>query len=355
MKKIAVILAIITYLVLAAPAVQAQLKPEAWAEPSMTIMGKLVKIKGTLFPPNANLTILFEGKTTAVVSSSGGNFETWIKSPISSGRKAVEIQASGANIAQTSFYVESPRLSVYPREERIGSMVRISGESLPVFSDFSINFAGSLMRASTDADGWFAVNAIVPVSTAPGQKEVRIMGAIEAISSFEILRPSLRISPSQIKPGNKLTLYIEGAIPSSAVQIFIDGQESGQTQRAEPNGTLKVEITVPSLAAGYHYISAFRGAMATDTQIFTMLPEPPGKIENVLSPIRGKVIRVWGYNNGNGKWLLYDPNIPKELNNLYEFEKGKGYFINAAEDCEFASRTQFYKLYKGWNMIGWNE
>ena len=355
MKPMAVILAIIVCLAVAASAVQAQPRPEAWTEPSMVTMGKLVKVRGIYFPPNTNLTISFEDKTTTAVSSSGGNFETWIKSPISSGRKAREIQLNGASIAQTSFYVKSPRLSIYPREGRIGSTVRINGESLPVFYDFSINFAGSLTRVFTDADGWFAINAIVPVSATPGQKEIKIIGAIELTSSFEVLRPSLRISPSQIRHGDKLTLYIEGAIPFSDGRIFIDGQEitPAPAPRVEPNGTLKAELIIPNLATGYHYITVFREIMATEAQIFTILPEPSGKIENVLSPIKGKVIRVWGYDNG--RWLLYDPSIPKELNSLQGFEKGQGYFIIVTEDCEFASGTRLYKLYKGWNLIGWNE
>ena len=56
-------------------------------------------------------------------------------------------------------------------------------------------------------------------------------------------------------------------------------------------------------------------------------------LEDALSSIAANCVSVWTYDATDGEWRRYIQNGPEFLNNLETMEPGKGYWINAADDC----------------------
>ncbi|MDP2918478.1 MAG: PKD domain-containing protein, partial [bacterium] len=61
----------------------------------------------------------------------------------------------------------------------------------------------------------------------------------------------------------------------------------------------------------------------------------PRKVANALASISGKCKTVQTFDAGSGKWEKYFFQGPVFLNNLQNFEPGKGYWIEVSQDCEW--------------------
>jgi hypothetical protein len=61
--------------------------------------------------------------------------------------------------------------------------------------------------------------------------------------------------------------------------------------------------------------------------------ETPKSIEDCMFSIHGKYNSVRTYDSNLGKWLYYIPDAPSFLNDLDFMQSGKGYLIDAKEQC----------------------
>ncbi len=65
----------------------------------------------------------------------------------------------------------------------------------------------------------------------------------------------------------------------------------------------------------------------------------PGQIAksvpDALAPIAGKYTKVWAYDafDDTDKWKVYDTSLPPFLNDLAQFQPGRGYWVYVTQDC----------------------
>lgn len=85
------------------------------------------------------------------------------------------------------------------------------------------------------------------------------------------------------------------------------------------------------------------------------LTPPSTAVTAVLAPIAGSYKAVWAYSRGS--WQCYDP-INPGLSDLERIEPGRGYWINMKTSKRLtvsgAAVDATIRLYKGWNLVGYN-
>ena len=81
------------------------------------------------------------------------------------------------------------------------------------------------------------------------------------------------------------------------------------------------------------------------------LPPPVAPIEDIL-PQLGEAI-IWGFNNETKTWDSFNPAVPERFRHLRFLVPGNGYWIEVAKDLVLEHNGSVWKLWKGWNLIGW--
>ncbi len=102
-----------------------------------------------------------------------------------------------------------------------------------------------------------------------------------------------------------------------------------------------IQLTIP-LNTGWNLISIPIQLSDTD-------------LNNVLQSIAGKYQSVWTYEN---RWKRHFANAAGNVNDLDRFSVGKGYWINAIEDCLLVIEGKqivdnSLQLNAGWNLVGY--
>jgi len=80
--------------------------------------------------------------------------------------------------------------------------------------------------------------------------------------------------------------------------------------------------------------------------------DPASSIAVQLDSISDKVLRVWGYYNG--EWQLWDP-ADVAGSNLNVLTEARGYWICVSESCTLTYRSNLLSLSTGWSLIAWIE
>ncbi|MBI2041881.1 MAG: hypothetical protein HYT20_02600 [Candidatus Nealsonbacteria bacterium] len=248
---------------------------------------------------------------------------------------------------------QSQTIAVYPQRGRIGETFAVSGRGFSSFSSVSVQFAENWRNITADYYGGFQTSFSVPPIESGIYYIKADSGVYTVFSVYEVLPPIIAISPQLLMMGDKLTIWVYGAMPFDMARVYLGNNEitPSPISMVGRDGSVVIETIVPSLSPG-NYNLKVKGARFEANLTVVLIPDSPGKVENVISPIKDKVVRIWGYYAG--KWYLYDPAIPPELNTLKEFIPASGYFLQVKEDCDLAAvGNRSYKLYKGWNLIGW--
>lgn len=256
----------------------------------------------------------------------------------------------GAEVAGAQY----PRISVHPARGRIGETFSVIGRGFQSFERVTVQFGGKWRSLTVDYSGNIKTSFVIPPID-PGIYSVDAYFANSVVISsvFEILPPGI-LAPTLFMAGDKITIQVWGAVPFSEARVYLNDNEITPSPRpmVGPAGNVAIETVVPSLAHKYYFLSVFKGTRFEAGQVVNLIPDPPGKVENVLAPVAKNIERVWGYDNR--VWQLYDPAILPELNTLKWFIEGNGYFVKVKRGCELAAvGGRVYKLYAGWNLIGW--
>ncbi|MDO8559320.1 MAG: hypothetical protein Q7R84_03225 [bacterium] len=253
----------------------------------------------------------------------------------------------------TNVGAQSQNISVSSRQGRIGETFSVTGRGFNSFVSVEIQFADKRRSVVTDYYGEFRTSFIVPPTESGMYWVIAVSGGKTVFTTYEILPPGIAISPQLLMAGDKLSIWIWGAMPYDTARVYLGNNEITPSPRPMigADGSAGIQTMIPSLPPGY-YLLIVKGTRFEVNLVVFLIPDSPGKIENAISPIKDKLVRIWGYYGGT--WLLYDPLIPPELNSLMEFAEGSGYFIIVKENCELAAvGGRVYKLYKGANLIGW--
>lgn len=84
------------------------------------------------------------------------------------------------------------------------------------------------------------------------------------------------------------------------------------------------------------------------------LPSPVTPIENIL-PQLGEAT-IWGFDNETKAWSSFSSTVPERFRDLMGLRflvPGNGYWIEVAKGLVLKHNGFTWKLWKGWNLIGW--
>ncbi|SMH71442.1 PQQ-dependent sugar dehydrogenase [Candidatus Nitrosotalea okcheonensis] len=182
-------------------------------------VGTDVRITGTKFAPNSQITISYDNTTLGVgfqdngystvpltiTTDSNGNFAAIMSTLVSvTGTHTISAHDASANTASQSVTV-SPRVYIFPTTGRAGSSVLIpasQGNGFAANSTITIKFDGTTIIPSasitSDATGSFGGNFTIPSGATPGSHTIMISDASgHAFSTLYTVDPNAHAFSAQ--------------------------------------------------------------------------------------------------------------------------------------------------------------
>ena len=150
----------------------------------------IVKVNGSGFMQNSQLTISFDGKTIAtnpsnVVTDSAGEFSALIISPASpAGNYTIDAADTAGNSASSSFTIK-PAISLNPSAAGNLTSVSVVGSGFAASSQITLSYSGSPTQTNpvtplTDSSGQFSAFFRVP----PGPSGLAVVQARDSASNL---------------------------------------------------------------------------------------------------------------------------------------------------------------------------
>lgn len=260
--------------------------------PTKGVVGTEVKITGSGFDDNKDITIKFGTSTVDIsegsedTSSSGALTSYFLVPEIAKGSYTITVTV-GSDKATAKFTVE-PKMTISPSSGSIGDTVKVTGTGFTKSTDVTITFGGDEVgTGETDSSGSFEATFEVP-EVAPGTHEVK---ADTASAEFTITI-SVNISPttSTSSPGyvgDKVTISGSGFKPNADISITYATEPVTFTTTSGADGSFTYTLTVPPSEAGEHTITASDGTSSMNVT-FVMESNPPATPPPLLPYMGGK-------------------------------------------------------------------
>ena len=257
------------------------------------------------------------------------------------------------------FTLTQPNIAISPTSGYKGQTVTVTGTGWPNPSLVSLTFDGSFITTvMPDSFGKFSMQFIVPLTA----KASNVIGASDNIGNvgpakiFTLKSAAITVSPLSGLPGTQIKLTGAGFEPFSAVENIRIGScpISAPWLMTDNIGAFSTTFEAPSLPGGGQIVSAMVAGLTLDT-CFTIIDpdiwipvdeDLPVPVEEALASIGNRLIRVWGFHDG--EWQMYDPDDPLG-STLTGLVSGRAYWIKVSADCSLI----FRELKAGWNNIGW--
>ncbi|MBM3157276.1 MAG: hypothetical protein FJ004_08330 [Chloroflexi bacterium] len=255
-------------------------------------------------------------------------------------------------VAQGTFTVAAPTLSVSPTTGPKGSAVVFTGSGWLPGAAVTITLAGSVVTSVPDGNGNIAATMAVPAAAAVGANQITAndgaTGNAATPVTFTVPGAAITVSPTEGAAGTSVTVTGSGFAAYTAITMKI-GTYTYMTQPlSDALGAFSGTITVPGLAPGAQSITASDGPNTVSA--FFVIKTAPPTVASALASISSKLVRVWGYSGGT--WSMYDP-ADAAGSNLTALTAGQGYWINVSEAVTLIYGGYSYALSAGWNLIGW--
>ena len=249
------------------PIMQVSASPQITSvSPSRVRYNQVVTIRGTAFGANRGTSrVIFHGGKEPSSSQYVSWSDTQIQVRVPTGARTGNLQVVTANGRDTArLTITSPWIgSVSPQTGRTNTVVTVNGENFGSSRGSSSVRIGSVVVSSFTSWSSGAIRFRIPINTPPGNLTVRTSEGTSNSIRLEITSPYLtRISPAQIKTGDRLTLtggnfgttrgtgyvsFASNVRPSAADYVswsnsrivveVPDGAQSGNVRIATSNGT----------------------------------------------------------------------------------------------------------------------
>jgi len=269
---------------------------EITLDPEEGTVGTEVKITGTDFNTNEEITIKYDGSTVAIErgddeTDSDGDFISYIIIPSSAAYEhTIKVIDESEAEAEATFTVE-PEITMTPTSGSTGTKVTVMGTGFVRSSNFSIFFGAEevLVDGNTGSDGGFEINFNVPI-LGPGTYVVEARDDEDNSYGAEFtVTATASISPatSETSPGNigtELTISGSGFVIGGTVTIAYDTIQI-TTETTDSKGTFSATFTVPESKGGEHIVTVTDGINTKDF-IFFMESDSPS-IPALLEPTTG--------------------------------------------------------------------
>jgi hypothetical protein len=242
--------------------------------PSEGPAGTEVKINGTGFEDNENITVYFDDESVPIVggdtkTDARGDFSCNIEVPEGvAGEHTLAVVDDSGHRGQIEFTVE-PGLTFtpFPASRLDKVMVKGTGFSKTAYVDIYFNGVEQILAGKLTDDNGSFTTSLSPLPNTPGDYSVRAededKNEAEAVLTMVA---GISISPDAGDVGTPVTVTGTGFKTKTAVAITYDNdQEPVTTTTTDNNGKFKVTFTVPASQSGLHSITATDGTTTADT------------------------------------------------------------------------------------------
>ena len=193
------------------PIMQASASPQITSvSPSRVRYNQVVTIRGTAFSANRGTSrVIFHGSKEPSSSQYVSWSDTQIQVRVPTGARTGNLQVvtpNGSDTAQLT--ITSPWVrSISPQTGRTNTVVTVNGENFGSSRGSSSVRIGSVVVSSFTSWSSGAIRFRIPINTPPGNLTVGTSEGTSNSIRLEITSPYLtRISPTQVKTGDQLTL-----------------------------------------------------------------------------------------------------------------------------------------------------
>lgn len=265
--------------------------------------GSHVTVTGHRFTPDGAAAVKYAGINVAASKADReGTFDTSFVVPLSTAYgvtyrvEAIDV-ATGLTVS-VGHKVTFPILTLEPAEGFPGAPLNIIGQDFPAFSFIRpIVFDGLDVSPypyiSTDGSGSFEFKVVIPKVAGPGVTVSARAGAGVAVASFDILPPTVVLTPPVAVPNTNLIVNgwnfpessdIE-ALSIGGLDVLSDAESVRVSLRLETTiwGSFELRVKVPGLSPGDAEVIA----EVAGTTAGTILAVPPIVID--LTPPEGHI------------------------------------------------------------------
>ncbi len=249
------------------PIMQVSASPQITSvSPSRVRYNQVVTIRGTAFGVNRGTSrVIFHGGKEPSSSQYVSWSDTQIQIRVPTGARTGNLQIVTSNGRDSAWLtITSPWISsISPQTGRTNTVVTVSGENFGSSRGGSSVRIGSVVVSSFTSWSSSAIRFRIPLNTPPGNLTVRTSEGTSNYIRLEVTSPYLaRISPTQVKTGDRLTLtggnfgtrrgtgyvsFASNVRPSAAEYVswsnsrivveVPDGAQSGNVRITTSNGT----------------------------------------------------------------------------------------------------------------------
>ncbi|MYE40448.1 MAG: hypothetical protein F4X27_09520 [Chloroflexi bacterium] len=150
------------------------------------------------------------------------------------------IDGNGDLVAMSAMYEFKPTISVSPESASPGEKVTVTVSDWTAGTVTMVRFGGSggpKAAATVDADNSSKYTATVPSGLRTGKQKVEVetgSGIQTASATIEITNLELTVSPSEVVPGQQVTITDSGYADDKAVSSITIGGKTASTEDATP-------------------------------------------------------------------------------------------------------------------------
>ncbi len=238
--------------------------PSFTVSPTSGPVGTLVTFHATSYAPNKSITVTWSGGTACSGTTSGtGAFSCTFTIPARPCGTFLTFTGTDAvgDYARASFQVTGCSLAVSPTSGPVDTSVTLTVTKFATLSattitwnDFQPGGSGTACTGTTNASGGFRCTFVIPPPIHPGTT-LETFTATDAFgdtasANFQILPPSLTVSPSSGAVGNNVTLQASDYAPSASISINVSGGGTACSGTTSGSGAFSCTFTIPPTPCG---------------------------------------------------------------------------------------------------------
>ena len=317
---------------------------------------------------NGRVTVSNAGQFVATVAvwpeDTSDTSETANNPALIAGTHTIRVEDKDGFFGTATLIIKEPSMTITPDVLGPRDYITITGTDWPVDnadggSNTNVEVtvdddsrADRLYSVIPDATGRFSVRHQVSRNVGiPSTNQIRATygtgGDIVKVASFKVPAATIEITPTEGKPGDEVTMTVEGMkVYSEVAGISIGGADvrGGRSFRTDRDGNVTAEgLVIPGLDPGTYSVEMSVGAEGEQTVAIgslTVLKE--GDAEGAVSDLPGaldelgdNLVSVFHFENVGKDWLFYHPGEEfADFNTLSGMVDGAVYWILVKETVD---------------------
>jgi hypothetical protein len=188
----------------------------------------------------------------------------------------------------------SARIILTPTSGAVGTPVTVTGTNFDPSSSVTIEFdTNTLTTVTTDSNGDFSADFIVPLSALSGPHIVRASDGSDSSSATFTVTPGIILAPSTGPVGTSVTISGTNFGANSTITVtFAENTVSTVPEivTTDNNGDFSANFTVPTSSNGTHTVTASDPSSNSASKSFTVTPAGTLSAKQQLSTTNGTTL-----------------------------------------------------------------